>query len=267
MSKIKIIEDTSCCHSLSDDVLNELEQVCIARYERKFYIHNNNFIDYKSLLKIRSIINKTSQTIVFSYIESGRPRRPVTDYSFVIEEKCTTCGNLVKVEVGKSKLLEIISENEKVECYNCKQLKIKQQQEYNQNSCKINEQKTKQYTQNFIDTYCNPNCSWKDEVPLKDYFKSLQAADNYYVDDNKVKKYFNSISYRDFLQTPYWKAIAQQKKFKSKFMCELCGSHNTLNVHHKTYIHHGEEIRHLDDLIVLCSDCHAKFHNKLETEK
>ena len=31
----------------------------------------------------------------------------------------------------------------------------------------------------------------------------------------------------------------------------------------KNYEHHGEEHNHLDDLIVLCSGCHSKFHDKL----
>jgi 5-methylcytosine-specific restriction endonuclease McrA len=36
-----------------------------------------------------------------------------------------------------------------------------------------------------------------------------------------------------------------------------------VNVHHRTYEHHGEEHQYLDDLILLCHPCHSKFHGKL----
>ena len=54
-------------------------------------------------------------------------------------------------------------------------------------------------------------------------------------------------------------------KFKCGFICQEClKPFNVyhLNTHHKTYIHHGEEIDHLEDLIVLCQECHEKEHGK-----
>jgi 5-methylcytosine-specific restriction endonuclease McrA len=51
------------------------------------------------------------------------------------------------------------------------------------------------------------------------------------------------------------------------YACELCGATRVpLQVHHKTYEHHGME--HIErilrkDTVVLCETCHAKFHNKL----
>ena len=38
---------------------------------------------------------------------------------------------------------------------------------------------------------------------------------------------------------------------------------NTVDVHHKTYEHHGQEHRYLGDLVLLCRNCHSKFHDKL----
>lgn len=35
-----------------------------------------------------------------------------------------------------------------------------------------------------------------------------------------------------------------------------------LDLHHKTYEHHGDELEHLDDLEFLCRDCHAYRHGK-----
>ena len=70
--------------------------------------------------------------------------------------------------------------------------------------------------------------------------------------------------YADFLNTYYWDIVRKYKLVKGNYSCELCNTKGTvLNVHHKTYEHRGEEYRYLEDLIVLCSDCHGKFHNKL----
>jgi len=46
--------------------------------------------------------------------------------------------------------------------------------------------------------------------------------------------------------------------------CEICGekSKKLLNVHHKNYDNKGNELFHLTDLVVLCFNCHHKFHEK-----
>lgn len=48
---------------------------------------------------------------------------------------------------------------------------------------------------------------------------------------------------------------------RADYKCQLCNREGTMNVHHKTYERLGEE--QLNDLIVLCQDCHAKFHDKI----
>lgn len=75
-----------------------------------------------------------------------------------------------------------------------------------------------------------------------------------------------NLKYSDFLQTKYWDVVRRQKMKRANFKCELCNSNGkSLNVHHKTYDNHGMEHRYLEDLIVLCRKCHAKFHDKLES--
>lgn len=74
-----------------------------------------------------------------------------------------------------------------------------------------------------------------------------------------------TMRYRDYLNSPEWQMIRQKKLRSARFCCELCNSANTvLDVHHKTYERRGQE--HHRDLIVLCRDCHAKFHDKVETQ-
>lgn len=85
------------------------------------------------------------------------------------------------------------------------------------------------------------------------------------VDYKIVKNELTKLSYKDFIKTKYWKIISNRKKFFSNFKCNDCGSilsQNELHTHHLTYDNKGDELNHLDDLIVLCVDCHNKRHSK-----
>jgi 5-methylcytosine-specific restriction endonuclease McrA len=67
------------------------------------------------------------------------------------------------------------------------------------------------------------------------------------------------------LNTEYWKEVKLIIRARDR-RCK-CGSILFLEVHHKTYYINGESIigrekEHLDCLILLCSECHQKEHNK-----
>lgn len=71
------------------------------------------------------------------------------------------------------------------------------------------------------------------------------------------------MKYQDFLRTPYWKVVSQQVREDAGNKCQICNDGSkTLHVHHRNYSIHGMEHDNLKDLICLCEDCHAKFHNK-----
>ena len=69
------------------------------------------------------------------------------------------------------------------------------------------------------------------------------------------------MSYKDYLKTEHWQKTRISALIKSGYKCQLCGSTHNLNVHHNTYKNRGNEKP--EDLIVLCKDCHAKFHDKI----
>jgi len=79
----------------------------------------------------------------------------------------------------------------------------------------------------------------------------------------EAKERLREMPYKEFLGTIYWDIVRRYVLWKRKFVCELCNSNGELNVHHKTYDHRGEEYLFLEDLIVLCQPCHAKFHDRL----
>jgi hypothetical protein len=72
----------------------------------------------------------------------------------------------------------------------------------------------------------------------------------------------HTMDYRLYLQTDHWARTRHYALDRAGRRCELCHeADEILNVHHKTYERRGFELP--EDLIVLCRQCHAKFHNKL----
>jgi hypothetical protein len=56
-----------------------------------------------------------------------------------------------------------------------------------------------------------------------------------------------------------WGRIRRQKLKEENNTCEICGSQEHLQVHHKTYLRFGGNEK-MEDLQVLCEDCHQKKH-------
>lgn len=83
------------------------------------------------------------------------------------------------------------------------------------------------------------------------------------VNKDLVAKKILSLSYEDFLKTYYWNIITRYLKKQANEKCRVCDGGGILHVHHRTYDTHGYEADNLIDLIVLCEDCHAKFHDKI----
>jgi hypothetical protein len=72
-------------------------------------------------------------------------------------------------------------------------------------------------------------------------------------------------SYHEYLKSNEWKQKAEQAKEQAGWRCQLCnkeGNKGSLHAHHRTYERIGNELP--EDITVLCSTCHAKFHNKPE---
>lgn len=67
--------------------------------------------------------------------------------------------------------------------------------------------------------------------------------------------------YKEYLNSDHWKQIRLKALDRAGNRCQLCSSTNNLNVHHNTYKNRGNE--DLKDLVVLCRDCHMKFHDKV----
>lgn len=67
-------------------------------------------------------------------------------------------------------------------------------------------------------------------------------------------------AYRDYLQSPEWAVVRRLALEQADHACRLCGGRDGLDVHHRTYERLGQE--RLADVIVLCRDCHSRFHDR-----
>lgn len=111
----------------------------------------------------------------------------------------------------------------------------------------------------FCYSYCSPTNKWK--IPIKGTFSELFTNYNK-CNKNAICIQIKKLRYHDFLKTPYWKTVSYEAKKRAGFKCMICSSPTNLRTHHKNYNHHGREIEHIDDdLVVLCDECHKKFHN------
>lgn len=66
--------------------------------------------------------------------------------------------------------------------------------------------------------------------------------------------------YRKYLGSEHWIETKALAKRRAGYKCQLCGNTRYLQVHHNNYSRLGHEQD--NDLIVLCRNCHAKYHNK-----
>jgi len=69
-------------------------------------------------------------------------------------------------------------------------------------------------------------------------------------------------SYTDYLRGDHWRTKVRPEALeRAGYRCQLCGAADeTFHVHHNSYERLGNELPW--DLVVLCKDCHARYHGK-----
>lgn len=71
------------------------------------------------------------------------------------------------------------------------------------------------------------------------------------------------VPYKMYTNSPLWKYQSSIIKLFCNYTCANCGGQfvpTHLIVHHLSYEHIGSEFKHMDDVIVLCNDCHLQTH-------
>ena len=180
---------------------------------------------------------------------------------FFADVKCSCCGKVFTEKFSKTKIITYINDvRQKRSHILCDDCYLESERKKLENARKqriANTETKKENTKIYIERYLNPNNSWKEGIKP---FNKRRELDAIWVDWKEIKNYICGMDYHDFLQTPYWKAIAESVKQYHNYKCQLCNGTEGLSVHHASYENHGDELHHLKDLICLCKDCHEKFH-------
>lgn len=181
---------------------------------------------------------------------SGNLRRQM------VEVKCDRCGTVFIDIMSRQGIESYLRDKSagKNYCTNCKGKILLEQAQLRAQQETANKERTQEY----IDTFLDPDKAWISGTPVRTQMATLYDSR---VDYATVKGHILVMPYEDFLRTPYWVAIAAHVRQRNHYMCEMCGATNkTLHVHHPYYSFHGEELQNTHKLKCLCEDCHKKFH-------
>lgn len=99
------------------------------------------------------------------------------------------------------------------------------------------------------------------EDQLSELDKAYQADSEARAKERERMNNLETMPYSMYLKTPHWQEMRLGALRRARNRCELCNNTRWLDVHHKTYERRGHELE--SDLIVLCRNCHEKFHDKL----
>lgn len=118
----------------------------------------------------------------------------------------------------------------------------------------------------YVEYYLTPFKKWNNEISFNNKLKNIcnSGIPNNKI-ENYIKEYLNfGDNYRNgFLNTLYWKTLAEANKIDANYKCRVCNGTINLCTHHRdsTYSRHGlEHIYWRDDLTCLCGRCHSNYH-------
>lgn len=224
----------------------------ILEKSKEGYIEDGDYIDAKTMDLFIKHGQANIKMLFKTYSEAAY---------YYVDVRCGCCGKIQKQRLSKTKIITYINDirqkRNNIRCHEChleeERKRLEERDKERVSWAKIKEQNTEEYIKRYLD----PNNSWKEGVKTYEKRRDLQQIS---VDWQKIKDYICDMDYHDFLQTPYWKAIAESVKNYHGYRCQLCNGTEGLSVHHKSYDIHGDELHNLKDLVCLCRDCHEKFH-------
>lgn len=243
-------------NEISEVTLKEMSGYCMTIANPPVFIHSGDHITREVIDFLRDLKKKTNAEIVASCIQSSPEDAAHTkEYCFfTVDQKCKECGKVRQVRMSKTNFRTEFACGKEPE-YGCEECREKKEIERRAERA-IECEKAKK---DFIRTYCEPNKAYVIEGKPSNVYYRMRSLFCLYAEE--ASRHLKRLDYdEEFLQTPYWKIVASYSKYKAKYRCSMCNSTEKLNVHHRYYGTHGEEIYHPEDLFVLCNDCHYRFH-------
>lgn len=92
----------------------------------------------------------------------------------------------------------------------------------------------------------------------RDHTQAYEQADRRYAQRQAGRQTDFWKWYKAYLQSPEWAARRRKVMARAGGVCEGCGDHRAVHVHHTTYQHVGQEF--LFELLALCEACHDRIH-------
>jgi len=234
----------------------QMENIILEREKRYIGLTENISSD------LFNVLSQTTPAIVASLFKKKNPNTKQI-HSHDTSIKCAICSSEFTI-----KALTIAQVQDRIKaqrngfgslCDTCQKESDRFDREEEERKKLDREKAIENNTKCMIKHYLNPNNVWKTECTHKNRFHDITY---YTVNDTIIKEYIRQMEYSLFLQTPYWKAIAQEVRIRAKFKCKQCENSENLAVHHTTYENHGNEHNvGFFDLICLCDKCHKKAHN------
>ena len=248
---------------MSEIDLNEFEEYLKVKSSRKYFIMVDTAYGFEKIEFFKKLYNTYPKSEFSNCIEprnANCKKFEIKKY-YLLEVGCEQCGYSTWLEATKTDLINVLSG-----IYNepCKDCKIINNALNEIESVKIIEERKQEIENNkikYIKLYLNPSYAWNKDTKINQRFNQLNCP--WGCDWEQFAEHIKNMGYYEFLKTPYWIAVSQKVKLKANFMCQLCSSKEGLQTHHRNYDSHGYEHMNLQDLIVLCSNCHGKFHDKL----
>lgn len=239
--------------------LKEFENYLKIKSEVTKFIPRKKLITLEEVEHLKKLYNSYKKQHFLECFENVGTSSP----SFIIEVACEheseECEQFFVMKVSKTKFVDYLNDKLTTVCEKCRQkiseINNKIQKEIN-NEC---EQKFDDYVNNYINTYLEYNKCWVEKTSRWTKWQSIQFK--YYTGWERIAIVIKEMDYYKFLQTPYWKAVSLQAKHKASYRCQLCNSGKKLQTHHRSYDVHGYEHLNMNELIVLCEECHQKHHD------
>ena len=209
-----------------------------------------NFIYMKDYLKFKELVKKFSWRIVYHSFMFHLSTDPKA--TLMVEHCCDKCNEVTYDKLTKLEFFELFSEDRKkiYRCYKC--------------SWKLEEN-----SNNYIENWLTPDNDWFKDVEtdqiitIEDKWTALNdVRKTRDLDEEMIITHAKKMKYKDFLRTLYWKVVSMKKKSDFFFRCQMCNGTKMLSTHHRTYDIIGKEMLNMQDLTVLCSNCHGKHHEK-----
>jgi len=242
--------------SKTSKFIDKIESYLKERRNKKIFIKRESAFCWSEICGLQRMVDSGEFKIaeITEIIETGGDY--LKDF-FIAEVPCFECQSYyVNCNLSKTNLIKLIKDELDTTCDKCKEkLKNQQAKKEKENSGQTIEENTVWY----ISQYLNPEYVWPSGQSVWDKIQRLQP---YGVSWDKISDHIKAMPYKEFLKTPYWKAITQKKMKEAGFKCQMCNKEGLLSTHHRTYDIHGMEIFNLKELIVICQDCHKKHHNK-----